>query len=883
MMRLSFAPAELLLALVALERALIDPRQLVVAFETWSQAEERTMREILVEEGIIDESKLVELEEIVASRLRHREGSLVEGPVSPAPYYLPRGGEVPSEGTELSATVAYVSPVRADKKSGPGDGPERTTAPDGRFRVIRPLAHGGLGELFLALDPELDRQVALKELRAFHAYDPMSQSRFLLEAKVTGRLEHPGIVPVYGLGRYADGRPYYAMRFIEGETLKQAIERFHGSPDPGRDSSARELGFRRLLNSFVDACNAVAYAHSRGVVHRDLKPENIMLGPFGETIVVDWGIAKPLAEVTGENTDNCSPPTDPDDSSLTRPGTMIGTPEYMSPEQAAGDLARVDRASDIYSLGATLYCLLVGHGPFPSGSVVDVLEHVRRGIFPAPRRLRRSIDPTLETICLKAMALEQEMRHATALALAGEIEAWLADVRFRGEQERALDDVKRSLVRLCIERAQNLFGRDKPGDGMLWLSRALAHLPANSPGIEHVIRASLSGWNGAAKLVERTLAHGASVNAVSFSPDGRRLATVSDEKTARLWDMAKGALLSAPIRHETTIRAITFSPDGGLIATASDDGMVRRWDGMTGAAVGRPFRHDAPVTAVRFSPDGSKIATASCAGIACLWEAASGRPIGGTTEFLAGVTAITFHPDGSRLAAAGDDGRVWFVETATATLLDDALPHGEPVSVLSFSPDGRRLLIGRKDGRVRLWDIFTKSTLAELPHRAEVDCACYSPLGRSVVTACPDGTARLWDADTGKPIGEPLAHQGQIECIAFNPDGTTVATGSHDGAVRLWGADTGLPIGPHLNHRGAVHGLAFSPDRRRLATACSDGIARCWRVPAPVAGDVERIDCWVRVVTQLEFDDGDAVRPIDQMTLWELRRRLHELGGAPLK
>ena len=177
------------------------------------------------------------------------------------------------------------------------------------------------------------------------------------------------------------------------------------------------------------------------------------------------------------------------------------------------------------------------------------------------------------------MALEQEQRYATALALAGEIEAWLADVRFRGEQERALDDVKRSLVRLCIERAYNLFGRDKPGDGMLWLARALANLPANSPGIEHVIRASLSGWNGAAKLVERTLAHGASVNAVSFSPDGRRLATVSDEKTSRLWDMARCVPLSAPIRHETAIRAIAFSPDGGLIVTASEDGMVRRWDG----------------------------------------------------------------------------------------------------------------------------------------------------------------------------------------------------------------------------------------------------------------------------------------------------------------
>jgi eukaryotic-like serine/threonine-protein kinase len=883
MTRRSFPSGELLLCLVALERALIDSRQLVAAFATWSRVEGRTMGEILVEEGFLDESRLAEVEEIVASRIRHREGSLVEGPVSPGSNDPLRDGAFRTGDAALSATVAYVPRVDADSKPGPGDRPERAIAPEERFRVIRPLAHGGLGELFLALDPELDRQVALKELRAFHAYDPVSQSRFLLEAKVTGRLEHPGIVPIYGLGRYADGRPYYAMRFIEGETLKQAIERFHGRGDASRDRSARELTFRRLLNSFVDACNAVAYAHSRGVVHRDLKPENIMLGPFGETLVVDWGIAKPLAAIAGEEAEESLPRALGDDASLTRPGTAIGTPEYMSPEQAAGNLARVDRASDVYSLGATLYCLLVGHGPFPTGSVADVLERVRRGIFPAPRRLRRSIDATLEAICLKAMALEQEERYATALALAGEIEAWLADVRFRGEQERAQDDVKRSLVRLCIERAHNLFGREMPGEGMLWLARALTHLPADSPGIEHVVRTSLSGWNAAAKLVERTLAHGASVNAVTFSPDGRRLATVSDDKTARLWDMAKGSLLSSPIRHESIIRAITFSPDGGLIATASDDGMVRQWDGMSGAAVGGAIHHDAPVTAVRYSPDGATIATASRAGIACLWDAATGRPIGAKAELHGEVTAIAFQPDGSRLAAGCHDGRVWFLNTATGTLLDDALEHEAAVTVLSLSPDGRRLLSGTSGGRARLWDIATKSTLTELPHRAEVDCAGYSPLGRSVVTACHDGTARLWDADTGKPIGEPLAHRGHIDCIAFNPEGTIVATGSHDGAVRLWGADTGLPIGPSLDHRGPVRGLAFSSDRRRLATACSDGMARCWRVPAPVAGDAERIDCWVRVVTKLEFDDGDAIRPIDQMTLWELRRRLHELGGAPVK
>ena len=179
---------------------------------------------------------------------------------------------------------------------------EARTAPEDigeRYRVIRPHARGGLGEVFLALDPELDRQVALKELQSFHADDPVSQSRFLREARVTGRLEHPGIVPVYGLGRHADGRPYYAMRLIEGETLKQAIERFHGKQGRAARNPASETWLSAgCLRRFIDACNAVAYAHSRGVVHRDMKPENIMLGRFGETLVVDWGVAKLVAEVS---------------------------------------------------------------------------------------------------------------------------------------------------------------------------------------------------------------------------------------------------------------------------------------------------------------------------------------------------------------------------------------------------------------------------------------------------------------------------------------------------------------------------------------------------------------------------------------------------------
>ena len=168
-----------------------------------------------------------------------------------------------------------------------------------RFRILRPHAEGGLGEVYVARDEELHREVALKQIQDRHADDPTSRARFLLEAEITGGLEHPGIVPVYGLGSDADGRPFYAMRFIRGESLKEAIARFHAADDPRRDPGERALALRQLLGRFVDVCNAVAYAHSRGVLHRDLKPGNIMLGPYGETLVVDWGLAKVVGRPEG--------------------------------------------------------------------------------------------------------------------------------------------------------------------------------------------------------------------------------------------------------------------------------------------------------------------------------------------------------------------------------------------------------------------------------------------------------------------------------------------------------------------------------------------------------------------------------------------------------
>jgi tetratricopeptide (TPR) repeat protein len=298
-----------------------------------------------------------------------------------------------------------------------------------RYRSLRPHAKGGLGEVFVALDMELGRHVALKQIQAHHADHADSRARFLLEAEITGGLEHPGVVPVYGMGCYADGRPYYAMRFIQGQSLQSAISRFHDADKTPRDPGRRTLELRQLLGQFVAMCQAVAYAHSRGVIHRDLKPANVMLGDFGETLVIDWGMAKAIGRpdvAAGRTREPLQPPSG-SQVLPTQMDSVMGTPAYMSPEQASGQPDLVGPPSDIYSLGATLYHLLTGQAAFAGCGIDELFERLKKGELPPPRQVKRQVPPALEAVCLKALALRPEDRYDSARALATEVEHYLAD------------------------------------------------------------------------------------------------------------------------------------------------------------------------------------------------------------------------------------------------------------------------------------------------------------------------------------------------------------------------------------------------------------------------------------------------------------------------
>jgi serine/threonine-protein kinase len=336
------------------------------------------------------------------------------------------------EPAHFAATQTGTAPLttRRAGNGGPASpGPPAEPAPSSRYRPLQFHAGGGLGEVFVAEDLELNRSVALKRIRPLLAHDPDSRQRFVLEAQLTGRLEHPGIVPVHGLVYDTDGVPSYAMRYIQGETLNEAIRRFHDADRRRRDPGEREVAMRQLLGRFVAACNAVAYAHSRGILHRDLKPSNILVDRYGETLVADWGLAKDTraaesgpeglpAAADGATSVSASP-------SPTRGGKWFGTRGFMSPEQAAGEWDRVGPASDIYALGATLRSILTGQCPAAAGPAVGQPAPVDEGPPAAPPR-PAPIPRPLRSICDKATAPDPRDRHTTALGLATDVEQWLA-------------------------------------------------------------------------------------------------------------------------------------------------------------------------------------------------------------------------------------------------------------------------------------------------------------------------------------------------------------------------------------------------------------------------------------------------------------------------
>ncbi len=421
------ADRNLLVGILALQLNFVTRDQLVEGMHAWVLDKGKPLGEVFVARGAMDAEQFKLLSALVDKHIEKNHGDIQKSfqqlsSVDPEVTLMLAS----IEDADVDATVQYI-PCRQTN----GDR-SRTDRSRSRFRIIRPHAKGGLGEVYVAEDTELSRTVALKEIQERFADDTDRRERFLREAEITGRLEHPGIVPVYGLGTYDNGRPFYAMKFVKGDSLKDAIDKFHADPSTMKAKSLMQgevgIRFRELLGRFIDVCNAVHYAHSRGVLHRDLKPGNIMIGEYGETLVVDWGLAKILGEQLSPDSDRTAlEPASGSGATPTIHGIAIGTPAYMSPEQAMGKVNELASTSDVYSLGGTLYYLLCGRVPYNDHNAEALLNSMRVNGFPKPSSHTRSVPKALEAVCEKAMSFTASERYSSPLLLATEIQTFLAD------------------------------------------------------------------------------------------------------------------------------------------------------------------------------------------------------------------------------------------------------------------------------------------------------------------------------------------------------------------------------------------------------------------------------------------------------------------------
>jgi serine/threonine-protein kinase len=484
----------LLFGVVALQADLLDADQFIQACTLWTTRKEVPLADLLVELSWLTPDDKSDVERLLDRKLKKHQGSLKNSLAAV------------TDNIKRSLAALGDADIQQSLVSLPeGEGMHLETvdlvpSPSERYTLTRLHATGGIGRIWLASDRELGREVALKELRPERADDPRHWARFLQEARVTGQLEHPGVVPVYELARRPEDRqPYYTMRFVRGRTLSEAASDFHHKRQPGQAGTFEILD---LLNAFVTVCNTVAYAHSRGIIHRDLKCQNVVLGDFGDVVVLDWGLAKVIGadrvarpeSSKGVGSDEASTPfAEPQGvppsqdlpasgSDLTVHGQVIGTPAYMAPEQAAGDSAQLDARTDVYGLGAMLYEILTGQPPFVGTSTEEVLRKVREEEPVPPRQLWPDVPPALESVCLRALSKKPADRYASAIEPAHEVQRW-QEVQ-RRQAEEALRRQTAILQSVLQSMADGVIVTDNAGDFILWNQAAeqqTGQRPTNMP------------------------------------------------------------------------------------------------------------------------------------------------------------------------------------------------------------------------------------------------------------------------------------------------------------------------------------------------------------------------------------------------------------------
>jgi WD40 repeat protein/anti-sigma factor RsiW len=727
---------------------------------------------------------------------------------------------------------ATVDEVRLHPRSGPGLLPRHI----GDYEVLEEIERGGMGVVCRARQITANRLVALKMILSGHLASPGDVERFLLEAEAAALMDHPGIVPIYDVGVYA-GLPYFSMKLIEGGSLAKHQKRFRAPRDAAR--------------VMAQVARAVHYAHQRGILHRDLKPGNILLGENGEPLVSDFGLAKRMACIGDATSPVCKRE---EMVGLTQPGDIVGTPEYMSPEQASGLTHVLTTASDVYALGAILFAVLTGRPPFAAGHVLDTLWKVRLEPPPSPRSLNSAVNRDLETICLKCLQKIPTQRYPTAAELADDLESYLEGRPISGRPvgtfERAVMWARRrpAVAGLLAVASMALTTIVLLAVGYLVSAARLKETMARKAETEEMYQREAAEHQQAVEA--RADADRQRQRAESFlyanrimrafyslsANDVARADEFLDEcaPDQRLWEWwhvkhlchAESCKFAG---HKGSVSSVSLSADGTRLATGSYDRTIKIWDVPNGKLLHNRTSHAGPVLCVRFSADGTRLASGSRDNTIKVWHARNGKELFTLKGHGGWVWSLSFTADGKRLASGSADGTIRIWDLAKQEQLPSFGSGKIDSRGLSFCTDGRLLASGGDDGVVKLRDVEKKTEpISFTGHPCRVWSVSLSADGHYLASGDDKGTIKVWDARTGEEVRSFAAHAKSVTSVSLSADGKRLASGSEDKTVKVWDVLGRKEPLCYKGHVGSVNSVSLSADGKLLASGSTDWTARVW-------------------------------------------------------
>jgi len=729
-----------------------------------------------------------------------------------------------------------------------------------RYKITGEVSRGGMGIILNAVDTDIRREVAMKVISGTMDSSREYIERFIREARVQGQLEHPNICPVHELSVDETGRVFFTMKMVQGSSLADTIREAREQEEPPGSQRPREV-----LNIFLKICDAMTFAHSRCIIHRDLKPDNIMVGDFGEVYVMDWGLARILddeAEGEGEKEESTrnsglliADRHSGDTGMKTMAGSVVGTPAYMPPEQAKGDIAAMDMRSDVYSMGGLLYELLALQPPFTGDTPWDILSRIEKEVPPPPSHcnLSESISPELDSIVMKCLEKDKEKRYRSVQELKQDIELVLAG-RPIGAMEYSLWQVFTKWV-----------GRNRVLSAALAavLLTLLVSFTVSYVRISASEQEALRQRDRAQEERDRAEEKEREAKAARDEAEEQRKTAV--EQRARAQEQKRLAerqrivaeinglenrLSLARIREEKRDIWEAVRQYRGLKEDMQRTGMnlypfINLYQWRTMYNQGIPIKVAATVGDRRFSyrcvafDRVSGMLAIGCAnGMIQLWDTAAQRMVRQLGKGKSQVCSLAFSPDGRLLAAGNNDTavRLWDMATGekVATLEDPVLQagtsHADAVLSLAFSPDGT-VLASTGDEVLKLWDVNEKKLYKSLyGHLNNAHALAFSPDGKHLVSGGKNNLVKLWNANRGEETGPLFTLRSNVNILVFSPDGTILAAAGGDSAIKLWSMEQQQELGVLRGHVSAVSALDFSPDGRILMSGGGDSTVRFWSV-----------------------------------------------------